>query len=162
MTAVIERFLILLAVLALVAAAALVRHRVRAASPAAVDQARIDAHDVPGGLDAPLTALIVKSRFCLACDEAREILRVTIPEVPVRVVDVSEAPHLVRALNLQETPTTVLLDQEGRVRDQSVGVPDPEAIWLDMRRVWVQLETEGRIARRGSIARKKEGTPDAG
>lgn len=96
---------------------------------------------------APLTAFYFTSRLCGACKETPGIVRDAAPEVPAVPLHVHERPDLVRALGVSETPTLLLVDEEGRIRYARVGNPEPEELWTYVREAWDSLESEGRLRR---------------
>lgn len=100
-----------------------------------------------GSPRAPLTAFYFTSRLCGACQETPGIVRDAAPEVPVVALQVHERPDLARALGVYETPTLLLVDEEGRIRYARVGNPEPQELWTYVREAWDSLETEGALPR---------------
>lgn len=96
---------------------------------------------------APLTAFYFTSRLCGACRDTPRIVREAAPEVPVVPLSVHDRPDLVRALGVFETPTLLLVDEEGRIRYARVGNPEPEELWTYAREAWDSLEAEGALER---------------
>jgi thiol-disulfide isomerase/thioredoxin len=73
-----------------------------------------------------VTLLQFSSAFCAPCRATRRILEQVAATVPgVTHVDVDAESHLdaVRALGVVRTPTTLLVDGTGRVRNRVVGQP---------------------------------------
>ncbi|MGB9378498.1 MAG: thioredoxin family protein [Mycobacteriales bacterium] len=99
-------------------------------------RARLQSPQAPG-LDAGLlaglgvtaggvTLLQFSSAFCQPCRATRRILGDVAARVPgVHHIDVDAESHLdaVRTLGIMRTPTTLVLDAEGRVRNRVVGQP---------------------------------------
>jgi thiol-disulfide isomerase/thioredoxin len=81
------------------------------------------------GLGVPtggVTLLQFSSAFCAPCRATRRILGQVADTVPgVHHLDVDAESHLseVRALGIVRTPTTLVLDADGRVRNRVVGQP---------------------------------------
>jgi thiol-disulfide isomerase/thioredoxin len=89
----------------------------------ALDAALLAGLGVPGG---SVTLLQFSSAFCAPCRATRRILAGVAETVPgVRHVDVDAESHLseVRSLGILRTPTTLVLDSAGRVRNRVVGQP---------------------------------------
>jgi thiol-disulfide isomerase/thioredoxin len=73
-----------------------------------------------------VTLVQFSSAFCRPCVATRHLLGDVAGKVPgVRHVEVDAESHLelVRRLNIASTPTTLLLDRAGVVRNRAVGVP---------------------------------------
>lgn len=112
-------------VLLLVAAARTARDR-RRARPFA--PTRVPADAFPRGERAPLSALYFTSRLCAACRETPGLVRAVDPALPLVAIAVEDRPDVVRALDVRETPTLLLVDREGRVRYARVGNPEPDEL----------------------------------
>ncbi|MCW2726525.1 MAG: thiol reductase thioredoxin [Frankiales bacterium] len=72
------------------------------------------------------TLLQFSSAFCAPCRATRRILTEVAEMVPgVRHVEVDAEAHLdvVRRLNILKTPTTLILDRDGRVTQRAAGPP---------------------------------------
>lgn len=140
------RLLVAAAVVALVAAVALARRRRRARGfePAL---GRLPEAAFPRGPRAPLTAFYFTSRLCGACQETPGIVRAAAPELPVVPLPVHERADLARALGVSETPTLLLVDEEGRIRYARAGNPEPAELWTYVREAWDSLEAEGALPR---------------
>jgi thiol-disulfide isomerase/thioredoxin len=72
------------------------------------------------------TLLQFSSAFCAPCRATRRILTEVAEAVPgVRHVEVDAEAHLdvVRRLNILKTPTTLVLDRDGRVTQRAAGQP---------------------------------------
>ncbi len=125
------RLLILLAVLAAAAGIGLVwRSRSGRARVRGIDRRGPE----PGVLaalgvgDDPVTLVQFSTAFCQPCRATRRILDRIASETPgVRHLEVDAESHLdaVRALRILRTPTTLLVDAEGRIRNRVVGQPLP-------------------------------------
>jgi thiol-disulfide isomerase/thioredoxin len=77
------------------------------------------------------TLLQFSSAFCAPCRATKRVLADVAASVPgVRHVEVDAESHLevVRRLNIVKTPTTLVLDAEGRVRQRAAGQPRKEQI----------------------------------
>ena len=77
------------------------------------------------------TLLQFSSAFCAPCRATRRILADVAEAVPgVRHVEVDAESNLdvVRRLNILKTPTTLVLDQHGRVTQRAAGQPRKEHI----------------------------------
>ena len=77
------------------------------------------------------TLLQFSSAFCAPCRATRSILAEVAGKVPgVRHVEVDAESHLdvVRRLNILKTPTTLVLDKDGRVTQRAGGQPRKEHI----------------------------------
>ena len=77
------------------------------------------------------TLVQFSSAFCRPCVATRHVLGAVAGSVPgVRHVEVDAESHLdlVRRLDVMSTPTTLLLDRDGRVRRRATGVPRREAV----------------------------------
>jgi thiol-disulfide isomerase/thioredoxin len=85
----------------------------------------------PGDLSAAAlgdraTLVHFSSAFCRPCVAVRHVLHDVAERVPgVAAVEVDAESHLelVRRLNITSTPTTLLLDKDGRERQRATGVP---------------------------------------
>lgn len=100
-----------------------------------------------GRARAPLTAFYFTSRLCGACQDTPGIVRDAAPEVPLVPLPVHERAGLAKALGVYETPTLLLVDEEGRIRYARVGNPEPDELWTYVREAWDSLEAEGRLGR---------------
>ncbi len=83
-----------------------------------------------GGVDVPLgeraTLLQFSSAFCAPCRATRRVLGEVVDLVPgVTHVEVDAEQHLevVRTLHVLRTPTTLILDPEGREVSRASGLP---------------------------------------
>jgi thiol-disulfide isomerase/thioredoxin len=77
------------------------------------------------------TLLQFSSAFCAPCRATRSILADVAKAIPgVRHVEVDAESHLdvVRSLNILKTPTTLVLDKDGRVAQRASGQPRKEHI----------------------------------
>jgi thiol-disulfide isomerase/thioredoxin len=77
------------------------------------------------------TLVQFSSAFCRPCVATRHVLDGVAGTVPgVRHVEVDAESHLdlVRRLDVMSTPTTLLLDADGRIRRRATGVPRREAV----------------------------------
>jgi thiol-disulfide isomerase/thioredoxin len=77
------------------------------------------------------TLLQFSSAFCAPCRATKQILNDVARAVPgVRHIEVDAESHLdvVRRLNILKTPTTLVLDKDGRVTQRAAGQPKKEQI----------------------------------
>jgi thiol-disulfide isomerase/thioredoxin len=77
------------------------------------------------------TLLQFSSAFCAPCRATKRVLADVASAVPgVRHVEVDAESHLevVRRLNILKTPTTLVLDADGRVTQRAAGQPRKEQI----------------------------------
>lgn len=139
------RLLVVGLVLAALALVAFWRARRRAAFEPRTP--RLAPETLPLRPGAPLTALYFTSRLCGACKETAGIVREAAPEVPAIAVSVHERRDLVDAVGVFETPTLLLVDEEGRIRYARVGNPEPAELWTYVREAWDSLDAEGRLPR---------------
>jgi len=92
------------------------------------DRPRVDA-DLLAALGVQgdgVTLLQFSTAFCQPCRATRQILGAVAAKVPgVRHIDIDAESHLeaVRTLGIVRTPTTLVLDAGGRVRNRVVGQP---------------------------------------
>jgi len=99
------------------------RTRAQSADRPALDAALLDGFGVQAG---DITLLQFSSAFCAPCRASRRILEQVAGTLPgVRHIDVDAESHLseVRTLAILRTPTTLVLDGAGRVRNRVVGQP---------------------------------------
>ncbi|MDP9182011.1 MAG: thioredoxin family protein [Actinomycetota bacterium] len=121
---------VLLAAIALAAALALVHRR--------YDGRLRDRHSaadlrglVPGTPGERATLLQFSSAFCAPCRATKRVLHDVAEVVPgVAHVEVDAESHLelVRALGIHKTPTTLVLDGDGREVRRAVGQPSKHAV----------------------------------
>lgn len=84
------------------------------------------------------TLLQLSSAFCAPCRAARQVLREVADLVPgVRHVELDAEQHLelVRRLGVASTPTTLVLDAEGREVARAVGAPRRDEVLATLGRV---------------------------
>jgi thiol-disulfide isomerase/thioredoxin len=77
------------------------------------------------------TLLQFSSAFCAPCRATKRVLADVAQAVPgVRHVEVDAESHLdvVRRLNILKTPTTLVLDGQGRITQRAAGQPRKEQI----------------------------------
>ncbi|MEU9575727.1 TlpA family protein disulfide reductase [Streptomyces chilikensis] len=87
---------------------------------------RIDAAALGGGQGERATLLQFSTAFCAPCRATRRVLAEVAAMVPgVGHVEIDAEAHLelVRALGIEVTPTTLVLDAERRVVRRAAGVP---------------------------------------
>lgn len=121
--------LLVVAVLAAATALGLVwRRRSGRGKVQSPDRPRVDA-DLLASLGVPadgVTLLQFSTAFCQPCRATRRILGDVAAKLPgVHHIDVDAESHLaaVRTLGILRTPTTLVLDAGGRVRNRVVGQP---------------------------------------
>jgi thiol-disulfide isomerase/thioredoxin len=101
--------------------------RVRAvAAPAPAEKTLLESLGVERGT--PATLLQFSSAFCVPCRATRRVLAetaATLAAQGVRHVEVDAESHLdaVRALDIWKTPTTLIVDAEGKVVHRATGIP---------------------------------------
>jgi thiol-disulfide isomerase/thioredoxin len=103
--------------------------RVRAVTPADSLLTTLDELGATPGERA--TLLQFSSAFCAPCRATKRILSEVADVVPgVRHVEVDAESNLdvVRRLNILKTPTTLVLDKDGRVTQRAAGQPRKEQI----------------------------------
>lgn len=96
-------------------------------------RARVDSHheqvsakEIGHSLGDKATLLQFSTAFCAPCRTTKVVLSKTADAIPgVEHVEIDAESHLelVRRLDIRRTPTTLLLDSEGRVQNRAVGVP---------------------------------------
>ena len=121
--------LVLTAVLLLAAAFGLYRRRsdgrVRDITPE-VTVDRLTATQLGSELGDRATLVQFSSAFCAPCRATRVLLADvadTVPGVTHAELDAEANLDLVRELNITRTPTVLVLDADGRVRNRAVGLP---------------------------------------
>ncbi len=109
--------------IALVAVSTLIGVVVRART----GRVRADGQHVDTALldtEAELTLLQLSSPVCSACVAMRRVggqIATADETVGHREIDVTEHPDLVRELGVLSTPTTLVVDRDGRVRSRIIG-----------------------------------------
>ena len=86
---------------------------------------------VPGTAGERATLVQFSSAFCAPCRATKRVLADVAAAVPgVAHVEVDAESHLelVRALNILKTPTTLVLDADGREVKRAVGQPSKHAV----------------------------------
>jgi thiol-disulfide isomerase/thioredoxin len=97
--------------------------------PAPLDPAMLSRLGVTLGSQA--TLLQFSTAFCQPCRATRRVLAQVSEAVPgVTHADVDAEAHLdlVRVLDISSTPTTLILDSSGRVRQRATGTPRLEHV----------------------------------
>lgn len=92
---------------------------------------KLTASEIGEDLGEAATLLQFSTTFCAPCRTTRVVLSRTadvVPGVAHVEVDAESNLDLVRRLDINRTPTTLLLDQAGRVRNRVVGVPQQEQL----------------------------------
>jgi thiol-disulfide isomerase/thioredoxin len=98
---------------------------------------RITAADLGTGLGERATMLQFSSAFCAPCRATRRVLGEVAGVVPgVAHVEVDAEHHLdlVRRLGIVRTPTTLVLDAEGREVSRATGAPTKDAVLASLSR----------------------------
>lgn len=91
----------------------------------------IRSSDVGEKLGSRMTLLQFSSAFCAPCRTTRLLLSSMTEQIPdVKHIDVDAESHLelARRLNILSTPTTIVLDSDGREIGRAVGVPKREQV----------------------------------
>lgn len=86
----------------------------------------LTATDIGQELGERATLLQFSTAFCSPCRTTRSVLARTsaaVPGVAHVEVDAESNLDLVRRLDINRTPTTLLLDGDGKIRNRVVGVP---------------------------------------
>ena len=94
--------------------------------PAGYDDATLTAADLGQPLGERATLVQFSSAFCAPCRATRQVLGTVADAVPGVVhleVDAEANLDLVRRLDVRRTPTTLVLDGEGREIRRAAGVP---------------------------------------
>ncbi len=88
----------------------------------------VSAEDVPEPFGETATLLQFSSSFCAPCRATRRVLgdvASMVPGVRHMEVDAEHNLELVRRLGVMRTPTTFVLDREGRIVTRASGQPRP-------------------------------------
>jgi thiol-disulfide isomerase/thioredoxin len=114
-------------------------HRLRAA-PAAAEPAPsvLAGTDIAHDLGDRATLLQFSSAFCAPCRATRRVLADVAGVVPGVVhveVDAEHHLELVRRLGIVRTPTTLVLDAEGREVSRASGAPSRDEVFATLARV---------------------------
>ena len=91
----------------------------------------ISSKEVGEKLGTRLTLLQFSSAFCSPCRTTKillEQLTKDLPDVKHIVVDVESKIELARSLNIMSTPTTIVLDTDGREVGRAVGIPKRDQV----------------------------------
>ncbi|HET7325838.1 MAG TPA: thioredoxin family protein [Nocardioidaceae bacterium] len=91
----------------------------------------LSADDLGAELGARATLVQFSSAFCAPCRATRLVLEQVAGQVAgVRHVEIDAESHLelVRRVAVQATPTTLVLDEAGRVRVRASGVPRAQQV----------------------------------
>ena len=91
----------------------------------------ISAKEVGEKLGSRLTLLQFSSAFCSPCRTTKILLEQLTKDLPdVQHIDINAESHidLARSLNILSTPTTLVLDSDGREIGRAVGVPKREQV----------------------------------
>lgn len=91
----------------------------------------LDGHDLEAELGSRATLLQFSSAFCAPCRATRRVLAEVAEVVPgVAHVEVDAEQHLdlVRRLGVLRTPTTLVLDAQGREVTRAAGAPRKEQV----------------------------------
>ncbi|GJF21717.1 thiol reductase thioredoxin [Streptomyces sp. HO565] len=90
------------------------------------DGPRLDAADLGAELGARATLVQFSSAFCAPCRATRRVLGEVagmVPGVAHVELDAEARLELVRALDVLQTPTVLVLDADGRVVRRAAGLP---------------------------------------
>ena len=96
-----------------------------------VRKLEISAKEVGEKLGSRLTLLQFSSAFCSPCRTTKILLEQLTKDLPdVKHIDINAESHidLARSLNILSTPTTLVLDSDGREIGRAVGVPKREQV----------------------------------
>ena len=103
----------------------------RTTRPRTPDGARLTRGDIGGDLGSRATLLQFSSAFCAPCRATKRVLADVTDAVPGVVhveVDAESNLALVRRLNVLKTPTTLVLDAQGREVRRATGQPTKQAV----------------------------------
>lgn len=91
--------------------------------------ARFDVTDVGGADRAGLLVEFV-SPYCYECKEALPLLKAAskIYGTPLKVVDARTSPELLSKYAIRHTPTILVVDRKGTVRNGWIGVPPEDEL----------------------------------
>jgi thiol-disulfide isomerase/thioredoxin len=116
-------------------------HRVRGAVGSAAPETRVlDGTDVTHTLGERATLLQFSSAFCAPCRATRRVLAEVAGLVPgVAHVEIDAEHHLelVRRVGVLRTPTTLILDADGREVTRAGGTPQRDEVLATLARVTV-------------------------
>jgi glutaredoxin len=116
--------------------------------------ARVPLAPLPRRPGAPLVAYYFTSRLCAECKETPRVVQEAAPEVPAVALSVHERADLAALVGVRETPTLLLVDEEGRIRYAREGNPTPAELWTYVREAWDSLDAEGRLVRVAASERR--------
>ncbi len=125
------RLLALAALLAAACAFGVCRRMRDGRAVAARGEHTLAEHELGAPLGDRVTLVQISTQFCAPCRAARRVLGAVAASTPgVRHIEVDAERHLglVQRLDVRRTPTVLLLDDRGRVRRRSVGVPTEEQV----------------------------------
>jgi hypothetical protein len=126
----VDPLLIVGLLVALVVASALIGIGVRArAGRVRADGQHVDRTLIVDGAD--VTLLQLSSPVCSACGVMRRIsgqIASDDARVGHREIDVAQHPELVRDLSVLSTPTTLVVDRDGRVRSRIIGAATADTV----------------------------------
>lgn len=91
----------------------------------------ISPQEIGHGLGDKATLLQFSTAFCAPCRTTKVILAKTADAIDgVAHIEIDAESHLelVRRLDIRRTPTTLVLDAQGRVQNRAVGVPRQEEL----------------------------------
>jgi thiol-disulfide isomerase/thioredoxin len=91
----------------------------------------ISAKEVGEKLGSRLTLLQFSSAFCSPCRTTKILLNELTKDLPdIKHIDIDAESHLelARSLNILSTPTTIVLDADGREVGRAVGVPKRDQV----------------------------------
>ena len=116
-------------------------HRVRGAAPETTQELPVSVlhgADVEHELGERATLLQFSSAFCAPCRATRRVLAEVVEVVPGVVhveVDAEHHLELVRRLGVARTPTTLILDAEGREVSRASGAPKRDEVLATLAKV---------------------------
>jgi thiol-disulfide isomerase/thioredoxin len=91
----------------------------------------ISSKEVGEKLGSRLTLLQFSSAFCSPCRTTKILLNELTKDLPdIKHIDIDAESHLelARSLNILSTPTTIVLDADGREVGRAVGVPKRDQV----------------------------------
>jgi thiol-disulfide isomerase/thioredoxin len=114
--------------------------RFRATASRAADGIRLTRDDIGADLGGRATLVQFSTAFCAPCRATRQVLRSVAGQldgVEHVEVDAESTLELVRRLEIMRTPTTLILDRQGRVTTRASGPVGRDQVLAALSRVGV-------------------------
>ena len=125
------QYIVLGAILALATAFGLYRRSVEGKAKVVDTRERVTVDEIGIEFAQRVTLVQFSSAFCSPCRTTKVILASTAELVPgVSHVEIDAESHLdlVNRLDIRRTPTTLIVDHEGVIRNRAVGVPKKDEL----------------------------------